>query len=319
MITRYIPARITRAAGRAALRYDKNQPKILFVTGVVGVVGATVLACRATLKVEDVLIEHQKVMIDIKTVQHEQYSEQDRQHDKSVLYVQTVVKLTKLYGPSIIIGSVSIAALTKSHNLLQNRNAALSAAYAGLEATFGNYRDRVRKELGDEQEEEIYRDVQVKRTMVEGKRVKNKFGGGGGSPYVELFSADTSHNFHVGSHEANIMTLRQRENYLNDRLRMRGHLFLNEALEEIGLEHTEAGAVVGWLYKPDDPNHDGQSFVSLCCWGDSARDSINPLAMNNEGGIFIDFNVDGEIHRRLDEVKPIWKLTDKALRRSRRS
>jgi hypothetical protein len=116
------------------------------------------------------------------------------------------------------------------------------------------------------------------------------------------------------------MTLRQRENYMNDRLRMRGHLFLNEVLEEIGLEHTEAGSVVGWLYKPEDPNHDGQSFVSFCCWGDSSRDSIDPLSMNNEGGIFLDFNVDGEIHRRLDEVKPIWKMSDKAIqRRARRS
>lgn len=318
MITKYIPAKITRAAGRAALRYDKNQPKILFVTGVVGVVGATVLACRATLKIEDVLIEHQKTMLDIKTVQHEEYTEQDRQRDKLVLYTQTVVKITKLYGPSIIIGSVAIAALTRSHNLLQNRNTALSAAYAGLEATFGNYRERVRKEVGDEQEEEFYRDAQVKRTMVEGKRVKSKYGGGAGSPYVELYSADTSHNFHIGSHEANIMTLRQRENYLNDRLRMRGHLFLNEALEELGLDPTEAGAVVGWLYKPDDPNHNGQSFVSLGCWGDRDRDSINPLMMNNDDGIFVDFNVDGEIYRRLDEVKPLWKLTDKAQRRARR-
>lgn len=318
MITKHLPERLTRAVGRASLKASKNSPKYLFAAGIVGTVGATVLACRATLKIEDVLLEHEKTMLDIKTVQHEQYNDQDRQHDKLLLYVQTTVKITKLYGPSIILFGISIACLTKSHKVLTERHAALSAAYAGLDATFGQYRDRVKNELGEEKEEKIFRDAQTAKRKINGETVKVVHGGGGGSDYVELFSADTTHNFHVGSLEANIQTLRQRENYANDRLRMRGHLFLNEVLEELGFDHSEAGSVVGWLYKPDDPEHNGQSYVTFGCWGDSDRDSINPLMMNNADGIFLDFNVDGEIHRRLDEVKPIWKLTDKAQRRLRR-
>lgn len=320
MITKFIPKGLTRAVGRASLQASKNSPKYLFVGGVIGTVGATVLACKATLKVEDILVEHQKTMLDIKTVQHESYTEQNRQHDKLVLFTQTSVTLVRLYGPAILLGSVSIAALTKSHNLLQSRNSALSAAYAGLEATFGNYRERVRRELGEEKEQEIYRDVRVVE-FPDGKGgivLKKEQGPDGCSMYAELYSADTNHNFHVGSLEANILTLRQRENYLNDRLRMRGHLFLNEALEELGFDHTEAGSVVGWLYKPEDPTHNGQSYVSFGCWTNNNRDQIDHMMMNNADGIFLDFNVDGEIYRRLDEVKPLWKLTDKTLRRQRR-
>lgn len=319
MITKFIPEKLTRAVGRASLQASKNSPKYLFVGGVVGVVGATVLACKATLKVEDVLVEHQKIMLDIKTVQHATYSEQDRQHDRTLLFVKTTVTLVKLYGPAIILGSLSIAAITKSHTILTERNAALSAAYAGLDATFGQYRDRVRKALGDDEEEKIYRDARTTVEKIDGQKVKTSVGGGNGGIYSELYSADTTHNFHVGSHEANIMTLRQRENYLNDRLRMRGHLYLNEALEELGFDHTEEGSVVGWLWKPEDTSHSGYSFVSLGCWGDDERTSINPLMMNSEDGIFLDFNVVGEIYRRLDEVKPIWKLTDKAQRKLGRS
>lgn len=319
MITKYIPESITRAAGRAALKASKNSPKYLFVGGVVGAVGATVLACKATLKVESVLVEHQKIMIDIKTVNSVDYTEQDRQHDKLYLFVRTSATLIRLYGPAVILGSVSIAALTKSHNLLQSRNSALSAAYAGLEATFGNYRERVRKELGEEKEKEIWQDVRTEKIKLDGQKAMLKYAGPEGcSMYAELYSADTNHNYVVGSPEANIMVLRQRENYLNDKLRMRGHLFLNEALEELGFDHSEAGSVVGWLYKPEDPTHNGQSYVSLCCWSDNNRDQFDPQMLNSNGDVFLDFNVDGEIFRRLDEVKPLWKLTDKAHRRQRR-
>lgn len=327
-LIKYVPGGVTRSVGNLSLKASKNSPKLLFVGGVVGMVGATVLACKATLKVDDVLVEHEKKLLDIKTVQHvtyseqdregEIYSEQDRKHDQMVLFTQTTFKIVRLYGPAVLLGSLSVAALTKSHDILSQRNAALSAAYATLETTFGNYRERVKKEVGEDREGEIWRDVQVVE-VPDGKGgvTLKKIHGPDGAGYTELYSADTTHNFHVGSHEDNVMTLRQRENYLNDKLRMRGHLFLNEALSELGLDHTEAGATVGWLYKPDDPNHKGDSFVDLGCWTDQARDQINPLMMNNAEGIFLEFNVDGEIHRRLDEVKPIWKFTDKALRRRR--
>lgn len=320
-IVKYVPKSVTRAVGRTTLKMDANAPKLLFVGGVVGVVGATVLACRATLKVESVLVEHEKMMLDIKHVQHARYTEQDRKHDKVTLYMQTTVKLTRLYAPSVILGSISIAALTKSHNLLQSRNAALSTAYAGLSATLDQYRARVQKELGEEKETEIWNDVQVVE-VPDGKggvTLKKVHGANGGGLYTDLFSADTTHNFHVGSHEANIQTLRQRENYLNDMLRIQGHLFLNEARKELGLDPSPEGQLAGWLWKPDDPNFEGDSYVSFRCWGDQARDSINPLMMNNEDGIFLDFNVVGDIHRRFEETKPLWKVTDKALRRARRS
>ena len=50
-----LPPAVTRKAGRVALLASKNSPEILFGAGVVGVVGTVVLACRATLKVSDVL------------------------------------------------------------------------------------------------------------------------------------------------------------------------------------------------------------------------------------------------------------------------
>lgn len=300
-ILKYVPQSVTRTGSRAMLKASKNAPQLLFVGGVVGAVGATVLACRATLKVEEVIDDHSKTMIDIKTVQHVNYGEQERKHDTALLYMQTTVKIVKLYGPAIILGSVSIGMLTKSHSLLNQRNAALSAAYAGLQATFDNYRERTQKELGEEREREIYNDVQVE--TAKGKKgsveLTKHVGAHGGSQYARFYD-ETNRNFVPGNNpEMNIMVLRQRENYLNDKLSRKGHLFLNEAYRELGFEDTTAGAVVGWIFDPQGRRKDGivrENRVDLGIWADHNRDALVDFVVHGEG-IFLDFNVDGEIYR----------------------
>ena len=47
----------------------------------------------------------------------------------------------------------------------------------------------------------------------------------------------------------------------NDRLKSRGHLFLNEVYEMLGFRLTKAGAVVGWIYDPREPM--GDNFVDF--------------------------------------------------------
>ena len=46
---------ITRTLNKAAFKFKKHSPEILVVAGVVGVVGSTVMACKATTKVNDIL------------------------------------------------------------------------------------------------------------------------------------------------------------------------------------------------------------------------------------------------------------------------
>ena len=47
--------KITTKMGKVGLVLKKHEPEILVVAGVIGAVGSTVLACRATLKVSEVL------------------------------------------------------------------------------------------------------------------------------------------------------------------------------------------------------------------------------------------------------------------------
>ena len=45
----------------------------------------------------------------------------------------------------------------------------------------------------------------------------------------------------------NLGFLRIQEEYFNDRLKLKGHLFLNEVYDELGFSRTKIGQVAGWI------------------------------------------------------------------------
>lgn len=91
--------------------------------------------------------------------------------------------------------------------------------------------------------------------------------------------------------EANFMFLRHTESYATDMLRNRGHLFLNEVYDLLGIPRTKAGQVVGWVYAEDNPM--GDNYVDFGLYNNESF--INGL----EKSLLLDFNVDGMI---LDKV-----------------
>lgn len=52
---------------------------------------------------------------------------------------------------------------------------------------------------------------------------------------------------YVQTWELNMMFLHQVERWCNDRLRVQGHFFLNEAFDELALPRTVEGQKKGWL------------------------------------------------------------------------
>jgi hypothetical protein len=140
---------------------QKNSPEILLVTGVIGVVAAGVLACRATLKAQDVKIKYlEKVSIIESTYRDvlegnipvEEYSEEDKKKDLRLSSIQMGIGITKLYAPAIILGAASIAAIIFSHGIMKQRQASLVAAFNVLNAGFKAYRNRVIEKLGEDED-----------------------------------------------------------------------------------------------------------------------------------------------------------------------
>lgn len=289
---KYIPNGLTRQFSRQVLVAQKHSPTLLFAAGVTGVVASAVLACRATLKLEELLAETEDALNVAKNLEHDKYSDKDRQKDIAYVYVRTAVKVSKLYGPAIILGTASISALVGSHHILSKRNAALTAAYATLQKGFDEYRQRVIDEFGEDKEHELrYQIKEVEQKDKDGKKEIKLKATAGSSIYARFF--DTNNQNWNPNSEYNLIFLRAQQNYLNDKLRARGHVFLNEVYDNLGMDHSSEGAVVGWLWEAD-----GDNYIDFGVFGDTACDSFYDFVTGHEG-IWLDFNVDGVIYDKI--------------------
>lgn len=293
---------VTNRVALPLLKVQKHSPALLFAGGVVGVVATVVLASRATLKMDDVLEEHEKNMTNVEAAKDlavsgeaVDYSEKDYQKDKVGVFVKTSLSIAKLYGPAVIVGAVSIAALTGSHVILTNRLTGLSAAYATLDSAFRKYRGRVVEKYGKNTDEEMFFGTETVEVEVEGmdgtkvkKKVKQLLGPNG---YSVCF--DESNRNWQAYPGMNVMFVRCQQNTANDLLRGRGYIFLNDVYELLGFPRTPAGQLVGWLKREEnDPGGDG--FVDF---GVLEGDNFNGLRFvkGDEKSVWLSFNVDGEI------------------------
>lgn len=292
---RFIPDAVSAKLSVAALKAGKHSPTLLFAGGVVGVVGAAVWACRSTLKIEAVLEETQQSLNEIKLMDHQGYSEQDRVKDRAVVTLRGFLSITKLYGPPILLGAASVAALAGSHALLNKRNAALTAAYAAVAKGFSDYRGRVIDDLGEETDRKYLRGG-VEETVSEekdGKKVKTKQKiATSPSVYGRLFNEGNPN--YKSMAEYNIMFIRGVENYLNDRLQAHGHVLLNDAYQELGFERTSEGCVVGWVL-----NGDGDGYIDFGIFDEDEALRIHDYVIGREGELYLDFNVDGVVYDKI--------------------
>lgn len=302
---------IVKSAGRAFskvnIKVQKHSPEILVGLGIVGVVASAVLACKATTKASNILEESKEKVHQIhqvasnESIDDDMYSEEDKNRDLALVYVQTGVEFVKLYGPAIALGAVSIASILMSHNILRKRNVALAAAYTAIDHSFKDYRKRVIDKFGKEIDRELKYNIKAKKieeTVVDEdgkeKKVKSSVdvieGIEGYSDYARFFD-DGCRNWEKDS-EYNLMFLRAQQQYANDLLVSRGHLFLNEVYDMLDIPRTKAGQVVGWVYNPENPV--GDNYVDFGIY-DIRRQENRDFVNGYERSILLDFNVDGNI------------------------
>lgn len=240
----------------------KASPEILLVGGVIGVVGSTVLACKATLKAEEILDEHAENMETIHEAEEkcpEKYTEHDVQVDTTRTYIHTVTQFVKAYAPAVILGTLSIAAIISSHSIMKQRNMALAAALSSANAMFNEYRERVRHQLGEEVDEKIFnggRDVvrQVEVTNDKGKKKivdqqTVEYKDRPLDPYAKFFGEeekkDGLNTNWKNTRFDNQLFLTQHEKWLNQRLKWEGFLTLIDVYRDLG-----------WEVKCEDPRFD---------------------------------------------------------------
>ena len=109
------------------------------------------------------------------------------------------------------------------------------------------------------------------------------------SPYGVIFDED-NHNWSADE-DLSMLHLRCQEQYANDILQTRGHIFLNEVYKMLGFPHTPAGAVTGWV------KGNGDDFVSF-----NIHDGIFEGEDKNGRTVTkwaLDFNVDGVMYDKI--------------------
>lgn len=299
--------KLMAATAKVAIKVSQHSPEICVGVGIAAGIGATVLACRATLKVDVIIEKHNEDMANInlykqKVLDGEDaggYTLEDAQRDKFVRFVKTVVEVGKLYMPSIILGMTSIGLVLTGHHILLKRNAALTIAYTGLQKAYDTYRDRVKEAIGEEKEKDIYngvREVTIEEPNDKGKSIKKKAHEqvGPASPYTRIF--DESSTWWTKDAERNKFFLMQTQRHANDLLRERGYMSLNDVLRMLDLTPSTAGQTVGWVYG------EGDSFISFGVW-DATKKGNRRFINGDERSIWLDFNVDGVIFDKIDEIE----------------
>lgn len=300
-----------------SLKLGKYTPDILMGLGIIGAVASTVLACKATLKVKDILEEKNEQLETVNTVEKDaltddtiDYSEEDGKKDRAIIYTQTGVKLLKEYAPAIGLGVLSIATIISSHNIMKKRNIALAAAYTAINTSFKKYRKNVVERFGKEIDKELR--FGVKAVEVESKYTDKKGNEktkkekvkavespiDGISEYARFFDECTSTEWRKDS-EYNKMFLRRSQDYANEMLKHRGHIFLNEVYDMLGMPRSKAGQAVGWVYDKENPN--GDNYVDFGLYDihrlpNHLKETKEAFINGTERSILLDFNVDGAIY-----------------------
>jgi hypothetical protein len=281
---------LTRSFGRAVLNTKAKSPHIFFALGVVSVLGGTVLAAKATLKLEETVEDISNDITNIKELSKSSpiaaadYSDAQYYKDMTYIYAKASKKLVKLYGPAILATGVGIACLTGSHVQLTRRNTALTVTLAAVSKAYNEYREKVRSEIGEEKEETLYKNITEKMIEIDGEKKKVKTSDGGYSPYARVF--DVFSTCWEKDPEVNKIFLECQQRYLNRLLEVRGHVMLNDVYDKLGLERTPAGAIVGWVYKGD-----GDNYIDF----DLNNPANHRFLMGHENSVWLDFNVDGVV------------------------
>lgn len=295
---------VNGVASKTVMKLKKHSPEILVVAGIAGTVVSAVLACKATTKVAEILDETKGTLdtihegMETGAINGQEYTTEDGKKDTVVVYAQTGMKLAKLYAPAIILGTLSITSILASNNILRKRNVALGAAYAAIDKSFKEYRGRVIERFGEQVDTELkygikakkFEEIEVDPETGKEKKVKKTVMVADPnlqSDYAVYFDSK-SRNYEANP-DYNRMFLKAQQAFANDKLQTRGHLFLNEVLDDLDLPRTPAGQIVGWT--KDGP--DGYVNFRIVEVERETEDG------RHEPALLLDFNVEGNIWEKM--------------------
>lgn len=290
--------KIMRKLNRVGLKLKKHSPEILLTIGVISAIGGTIAACKATTKLGDILDKNKEDIdaihnaIDDPEISSEEYVEENN-HNKDIMkvYANTAIDVAKIYAPAILLETFAVVCILSSHNIIKQRNVALTAACTALDKSFKEYRSRVVDRFGNDMDRELRYDIkarELEEAIMDEKGKEKTI-----KKNVNVAEAILEHNefakfFDPTSREwkddpeYNLMFLRAVQEECQRILLSKGHLTLNEVYQMLDIEETKAGIIAGWV-------DDGLTHVDFGIYDGTFTDKrrfVNGL----EPVIILDFN-----------------------------
>lgn len=283
---------------KALTKLKYHSPKIIMVGGVALVAAGTYYTIKATTEASVILDEAAEKREELDSYDESTFSD-TKQLAKAYRdnKINTARQLAKIYAFPIGLTAAGTGLLVGSSLILEKRNTMLIGAYNALNAAYLNYRTRVVEEHGKETDFLYANNMEKTKDGINNRATNDIVAFNNSaplsnnmSPYARIWNKETApENWeNVPEYNKNFLTLTQKA--ANAKLMLKGHLFLNEVYDMLGLERTSNGALTGWVYNENNPN--GDNVISFDLLNDA-----NMLALENAADTwYLDFNVDGIIY-----------------------
>lgn len=220
----------------------KNASTILTCLGGAGVVATTVVAVKAT----------PKAMASLE--------EAKREKGEELTTVEKIKIAGPKYIPSVLIGTGTLACIFGANIMNKRSQAALVSAYALVDSSYSEYKQKLKELYGEEAHNEIVNAIAVEKVPSDWGVSGSYFGEtcdlaneeACGDPV--LFYEENSGRYF----ESTIEQVLNVQYHLNRNYALRGYAYLNEYFEFLGLETTDYGSVMGWA-----PNDNDQFWIEF--------------------------------------------------------
>lgn len=195
---------------------SRNGSTILTGASVIGLITTTVLAAKATPKAMKLLEEAKKTKRD------------------KLTKLEVIKTAAPVYIPTIITGASTIACVMGANILNKRGQASLMSAYALLDRSYKDYRNKVEDIYGEEVHENVKAEIAKDRYSEVADIAL--------SPDKQLFYDEFAGRYF----ESTIEDVQRAEYRINRDIHMAGWTTLNDFYELLNVEPLEGGEALGW-------------------------------------------------------------------------
>lgn len=289
---RYVPKSLSRLGHTQLLKLQKNSPTIMVVAGVVGLGATAVLAAKATRNIDPILNDHAKQRLGI--AEDSQLDARAEQIQLVKLYTNTTFELGRLYAPTIVVGTLSAGSVLYGHRILKGRHIATMAAYTGLMEQYQAYRMRVAETIGEELERDIHHGAvgewQEDPDHPGEYKLKSKQQLHDRSwSYLRPWFDESNDNWTTDP-TSNYLFLKGVQSHMNRVLDIKGHVFLFEVYDALGIPRTKETIVTGWILNSET----GDGYIDFGFMTDKSPEATM-FRNGAERTVRLNFNIDGVI------------------------